>query len=168
MSLNHIYQGSPLSADFDIRCNEFECKSMIINGNSFIPTFSNIYSSIPTAVSLDLTLLNANGFFSIIPSSTGLRKFITLTARLSGVLSVAKTRMEFLLNLPTGYIGFTTEVVVLNGQAVDPTTGLNFQAVSSNIVPTNRNQVYILLNNPDAIDGTFTINVSITTEVSTL
>lgn len=167
MSLNHIYKKSALSADFDIRCNEFECKSIIINGGSFIPTFSNTYDSIPTALSLDLTLFNAIGFFTITPNSTGLRKFITLSARLSGVQSVARNRMEFLLNLPTGYSGSIGEVVVLNGQAVSITTGLNFQAVSSNINPSNVNQVYVLLNSPVDIDGNFTINVSITTEVFT-
>ena len=73
--------------------------------------------------------------------------------------------MEFLVNIPTGYVGSAGEVVVFTGQAVDSTTGVLYNAVSSNVNPSNTNQLYLLLNNPTTITGTFIINVSLTTEI---
>ena len=140
------------------------CNSLVVNGNPVIPLVSNSYSSTPTPLTLDLTLLPAIGYYNV--SSTGLKTFLTLTARLSGVLSNVRNRIDFLLPLPTGYVGLVGGTVVLTGSCVDATTGLNFQSVSSNVNPSNTSQFYILFNNQTAISGTFIINVSLTTEVS--
>jgi hypothetical protein len=160
MSLNHVYKNSALSQNFDLGC-----RSIVISGNSFSPPVSNSYSSTPIELSPNLELGNATGYYTVTSSSTG-RKFITLTAKLTGVVNVATNVIDFILRLPTGYKGLVGNAVILTGDGAEASTGLVFKAFASNINPSNTSQAYLLFINSTAISGTFTFNLSITTEVT--